>query len=761
MSTTILSTNKAASDGDSSRGPKTNDFTRNDEHWLLKLGEIWARHQNLPMHGTTYRLDELPAGFMGYEKRRGAGGGDSKHVDRYIYGHPNGVARSIPDFKDHFLYLMDHGSAVGCTCKLCSGQAKTRGVGKGKGGAAQARTDSVEVRSRHFPAPNPLAGVPQPGYHTAPQHYQVRKKQVDEEGTPDALRMLIDKLKSEGPEGEVDESLAENLSPDWRVGHVAQIRALKKAAKMPVYIPREGEVVLFVRDMGPAWQQALGWDGSAQTWRLVDPHRNTWLGKPQWEAGVITQLPRGSITEADLHAIPQGQQLGITDAGFRIEPLPQPNSANKHYSKQHKYIPLHAIRPLAMWQICLGAGGADCLPTAYPTINHALTVASSFCVQGKFHFKGTWPEASIFAQGIFMGSELICVGDAVRLQDRGISPEVVKDVLVITAIKIRIVNLDEASDDDYDDGHPYNTCTHVSGKAYTLDPACSYHGVGKLPVSASDLPSALAGLGTWYHLVDPARPKMRIEVPFTRVLGKVYEQVAIKEWFTAPSHLPPPSTGFQAVNQPRLQVSSRDLPSAAALSYGAPGVIEARKYSQVHDIRIARDEGKSWFWADTRVEQLDLHEANGHNVGAKNAARSRDAISEWRRALETLDAKSVGGPAYPSLNRQQAMDMAVKERSASSGPAPSGTLVGPPPPGADEEMDATAEEVSNDSGANLAVGTQRMDIDDDDEEEEEEEEAGNVGDALAVFKAKAAQRAAAAADSMCAGGVDTIELDSD
>ncbi|KAK3063964.1 hypothetical protein LTR53_018688, partial [Teratosphaeriaceae sp. CCFEE 6253] len=183
------------------------------------------------------------------------------------------------------------------------------------------------------------------------------------------------------------------MSPDWRAGHMMLMKTFQDWSKLRAYVPRVGELVLFVRQLGS--HQSLGWDDTAQTWRVIDLSTRSWVDKPQWEAGVLTQMPTESVTDADLDGVPANKQHGVVDAGFRVEPLPQPNSVNKSLTRQHRYVPLHAVRPLALWKDCLaGVSEADW----HPTVRHALTIASTFCVLGKYHFKGTWPEATVFAQ---------------------------------------------------------------------------------------------------------------------------------------------------------------------------------------------------------------------------------------------------------------------------------------------------------------------------------------------------------------------------
>lgn len=731
------------SDGDGRRRPKTDDFTRNDEHWLVRIGQIWAEDQGIAQKGWTYKLDRLPDGYGGYEKSRGS---DSKHVDRYVYGHERGPARSVPDFKDHFLHLMNRGTAVGCTCKLCSGGSRNSGGG---GGASAARRSSVSTQgaasgpSPHFAQQPKKVGRP-PKKPVPYSHYQsdagvstpVRRTQVDEEGTPDALRHLLDKLEKAGAEGKVDERIVESMSPDWRAGHADLMKTLKDSAKLPGYVPRAGELVLFVRNLGE--KDVLGWDSAYSTWRIIPHGTKSWGDRPVWEAGVVTQLPTEAVSARDLLSVPDDKQKGVVEAGFRVEPMSMPNSVKKTLTKQHRYVHLHAIRPLAYWKECVGGTPEE---NWHPTLRHALVTASSFCVLAKFHFKGVWPEATIFAQGIYIGAELVTIGDAVRLLAKNPSQEHITEVMIITAIKVRIVNLDEASNDDYDDQQPYMTCTHISGHTFTRDARRSFDGVGKMPLAEGSeaLPAALAGSGTWYHVTDPKNPRARIEIPFQRVAGRWHGSTAVKTWFTAPSDIAPPNS-FQAVNtKPSIKLNDKDVASDSAFS--ASGIIEARAYSQQNDTRIDRDNGMTWFWADTRVQQLDLHEVNGRRVGVRDEERAKD-VPEWRKALKALDGKRGGLEEYHAARREreQAQAQRVNQMATSGmGIVAGGAQTADEPAteaertsGADEEDEEEAEIMEIDQPVPMIMPAGgRMEVDDDDDDDSAD---GGAEDALAAFK---------------------------
>ncbi|KAK4541886.1 hypothetical protein LTR36_007250 [Oleoguttula mirabilis] len=781
------------SDGDGRRRPKTDDMKRNDDYYLEHIAtDRWAKDLGMPT-GTTYRLDRLPNGYAGYEKSRF---GDSKHVDRYMYGHPRGVFRSMAEFYPHFKHLMDNQHAFGCPCKMCVGYG-TKKVRKSGSSTSASRVSGTPAQpSPYFAPPQPPTSKTQlraaaPAQSQAPPQdaprgrprqsleglaqgrpdpsplKPPRRNQVDEEGTPDIYRALIDRLRAAGPESKVEQHIVENMSPDWRTGHAMLQDLLKEWQELPSYVPRQGELVMFVRHLGPS--EIICWDATAQTDRIVDLTTMSWVGMPKWEAGVVAQMPTESITDGDLLDIPEGKQHNVVNSGFRIEPLSAPT-----YTKQHKYISLHGTRPLALWKECLyGHNEKDW----HPTIRHALAVTSSCCVIGKYRFTGTWPDATIFAQGLYIGPELVMLGDAVRLHPRAGDEQTVTDVMVITAIKMRLVNLDEASDDDYDEGHPYNTCIHISGRTYTQDARKSFDGVGKVPIPQDSplLPRSMQGLGTWYHVCDPKKTKARIEVPYQRVIGRCYESAALKAWFSAPEGMPPPTSGFQAVNaKPIIKINDRAESAAAVdISRGLAGILEARKYSQEHDIRIDHAAGRTWYWADTRIEQLDLHEVNSRFVGIKDDKRTRQQVEDWRKAFKALDGKKGGLEEYHAARVEREQAQAVREgamgASSSGMIAAAAAAIGASGTGteaeAEEEEEVEGSGVAHDDNdamevdearstmpRNLPTGGDAMDVDvDDDDEDDDEVDARN---ALAAFKA-------APAATCASRRTEVIDLDDD
>ncbi|KAF2215882.1 hypothetical protein CERZMDRAFT_35160 [Cercospora zeae-maydis SCOH1-5] len=598
-------------DSDGQHAP-AKDRSRNDGYFEERLGDLWMKERGQAQPGVLYRLDRMPTGYSGWEKRREG----TKHIDRYIAGHPSGKDfRSLNEAWPHFRHLIAHGSADGCLCILCSGGRKNTKSTRTSASAPAASKSSRKVAARKTQnTTDSDSETPQ------------RSKQADAEGIPDYYRILLDKLKAAGPNGTVRENVVDQLSPDWRAGHQMLQGMLDDWSHQPAFVPRLGELVIFIRSLG---EGDTGY---------------------RWEAGVVTQLPIEPVSQHDLLGIPPSKKQGITYSGFRVEPLPEPGNQYKPYSLQHKYVPLHALRPFVYWRECLERRNEQ---EWHPTIKHALTVSSSWSLLGKYHFAGSWPEATLFCRGVYLGSELIMMGDTVRLEPRPRESrqDEEMEVIVVSSIRLRFVKLDEASDDDYDNGNSYTTCLHIAGKAYTLDPKRSFGGIGASPARPDQpgFPPELVAYGNWFNLTDPLNDRQKLEVPYTRVLGRCLAREDLECWFT------PCETHSQIATIKPL-----------SLSQGLDSIQEARAYSTAHDTRIDRASGQSWFWAETRIEQLDLHEVNGKFVGSKDEDRNRKQVNAWRQALKVLDGNLKKGSLDDYLAAKRMREEEFKQQVAAS-----------------------------------------------------------------------------------------------
>lgn len=418
---------------------------------------------------------------------------------------------------------------------------------------------------------------------------------VDEEQTRDEIRILLDRLKSEA---KIDEAIVEETSIDWQVEQSLLPTYLKDLTEQRAWIPRLGEIVLFVRQI----TGAIGFD--PQSSRFMDSVPGSDHKKqPEWEAGIVAQVPEGTLSLEDI-AEERNKSSPVANSGFRIEPLPDVNSQNKSFTKQYKYVPMHHIRPFIFYgEFTKDVDMAD----MHPTIVNAMKIMSSISVVERYHFRGIWPKASILCRGMFIGSEMICPGDAVRLMPAA-SIENVSDVFHVQEIRLDLSNLELSSDDDYDQGHPYQTAIRLKGKCYTLDSAKAISGA---PMTKEEVeracPADMLAYGKWHHMHEDAAS---LDISYTQVLGRCYDAEATALWLLS-----------DAQNM------------MESLSGGCSGMRRARAFSSVNDSRIIA--GHKWYWGDSRAETLAIETLNGVDVSAYDASRETQILDRWRASMKT------------------------------------------------------------------------------------------------------------------------------
>ncbi|KAI4604887.1 hypothetical protein J4E83_010935 [Alternaria metachromatica] len=558
------------SDGDPLHVPPPGAHTQLDPPtlYLEKIGQQWMESRDEAKPGVQYILEDLPFGYTLWHRPRPS---KPSHFDKYLYGHPGKKAFDSPNrFFPHFLHLMNNnGNSIGCP----------------------------------FAPPPPSL---------APQHKGRPKKitpgldrtNVDSEGTPDVYRNLIDKLRRHR---DVDEPILEPLSPDWRAEqeHLRNFQAEIK--RQDQWVPRTGDIVLYIRNMPDTVE--LVRDNTTGELQLYDERRKQHLGIPQWAAGLVTE-PATGTTVAELAST---QERNVSSIGVRVEPIPNPNDPDKSLSKRHKYVLLRQTSPFVMWRDLLRR-----IPQEdwHDTVKNALALMSTLSLMGKYRFRGSWPNASIYCHGIYVGAEMLAVGDTVRLLPNKQSGQSgCTDVMSIKSIRLKWTNLDKASDNDYDEGRPYNSEIWIYGSAYTSDGSRS----NKQWVTEHNVeaPRVANDYADWYPL-HPADKELAI--PYSRVLGRLHEQDALA-YFLKSDHDPP------------------------GLDIGRQAVTEARAFARKHDNRIAAESDATWYWGDDRADALNLHTINGLDVSRYDLDRDVKDLRRKYRQLDGIakaDAKPTG-----------------------------------------------------------------------------------------------------------------------
>ena len=619
---------RPGSDGDASHIPRPGTHAQLDPPtlYLEKIGQQWLEARGEAQPGVKYTLASLPAGYTLWRRSRPK---DPNHYDKYLYGHPNHKAFDSPNrFYPHFEHLMNNGGdSMGCPCTVCNGSSGIlpKSSSKARSSSATSSNASSRPSSSHGPA-RPLTFPTRP--HTTPQARslstvpgstpnppqeavplpaataQVKGRpkllgtgmdttRIDEEGTPDVYRNLINKLRRYV---ETDEAIEEPLSMDWRSEQEILPDLLQKLKKNPQWVPRVGDIVLFVRELPD--DVHIVRHPIAGDYRMYDEKTKLWHDHPTWEAGLVGQTPAEPVRIEDI-CENGDKQSNVTYSGIRVEPLPDVNSSDKSLSKRHKYIPVRHVRPFVLWKQLLAQ-----VSKWHPTILNARAVTSTMSLTGRYRFKGAWPEASIYCRGMYIGHEMLAVGDAVRLLPNASHGQTVStDILVIKSIRLKWSNLDNASDNDWDEGRPYNSSVWVYGAAYTSDPAR----MNKEWLSDADTPSAADDYGDWFPLHPPSK---ELAIPYSRILSRLYERDAIAIWLNAKSN------------------------NLSLLDAGREGLVESRIFSRQHDNRIVRELDATWYWGDSRAQALDLHTVNGLDISAHDQLRD---TKDWRKKIKVME----------------------------------------------------------------------------------------------------------------------------
>lgn len=620
---------KPGSDGDYTHRPSDHSkYTVMDPPtlYLEKVAMQWMQDRGEARPGIKYILERLPTGYALYQRPRSNG-----TKDKYLFGHPNQKIFDSPNrFYPHFKHMMENnGDMFGCRCLVCDPRgghlpgkpasassyfsASKKAAGSSSGSSWTTKVNGTNYnKGSNTGVKAPMATLPLLPFDringnsdaVGPKPLGRPKlvsagmdaSHVDEEGTPDVYRNLIDRLKRHGT---LDEIIKEPLSLDWLAEQEIMPPFLDKLKRDPQWIPRVGDILLYVRDVSQGLRIAKDAEG---TYQVCDPQKSDQpLGTAVWEMGIVTQAP----------ASKDGQWC-VSQSGVRVEPLPNPNDSNKSFSKQYTYVPLEHTRPFFLWEECLANVTWE---NRHPTIANAFTGAATMSLMGRYRFQGQWPEANIFCRAIYIGAEIITVGDTVRLVPKGRDyGSTSTDVLVVKSIRLKLSSLDSASSNDYDEGRPYNLGVWVYGAAFTT--VASRSSKEWLDETNSVVPRAGAGYGDWY----PLHPSHReLAVPFSRIIGRLYEYDAMRTYVSVPD-----------------------------LDTGREGITHARFYSSHRHRRIVANEGTNWYWGDNRADALDLQTVNSVNVAKHDFERDP---KEWRKKIKDMDsgAKVLNRKSGPSL----------------------------------------------------------------------------------------------------------------
>ncbi|KAH8700562.1 transcription-silencing protein Clr2-domain-containing protein [Talaromyces proteolyticus] len=563
-------------DGSKNAWPKEHYWeVVSDVLYRQKLATMWIQKTGKLVKGKQYVLDRMPDDYALLQR---PGFTDPTARAKFLYGHPSGGYYNSPNqFFTHFNWLMS-GGLDSCPCECCK-KLKQPGT---------RLTPGLTQSSRGRPLKVPKTGPP-----TSP---------MDSEGIPDVFREAIIRLKQVG---EMDESIREPQSMDWRAENKLLREQIVRLGLQSSYIPRVGEVVLWIPQMGGE----LRYDDESGTHRIYSTKDSRFKNIPEWRAGIIGETPDKDpvVLEDLIESTPK--QWAVNYSGFRVETFPDPNSDEKSALLQYKYVHIHAIRSFYSWPIYLKGVPQE---SWHPSIKHAMTIMSSLSLIDRYHFKGKWPNASVYCRGMFIGPEMIIVGDAVRLKPKGARLDRdlpnVTDVMVIDRIEFKLIS---CIDDQQSSLLAEKHALRVRGKVYSVSPTKAYRKPNEyapLPLSRQQVINAFqqAGMteyGPWYQT---HKFGTSVEVSQDMIIGRCFEPPAMELLF-----------------------------GNLFLGFDLYGMLASRDWSRRSDNRML--EGQDWFWADYRTQALAIDTLNGEDVGRYSDARD---CKMWKGVLNIIDGNA-------------------------------------------------------------------------------------------------------------------------
>lgn len=597
-----------------------------------------------------YYLTSLPEGYAWFEMDQPAG----KQVYKRLFGHPSGrFYDSIKRFETHVWWLLDGRKGL-CECFLCGNYRAPPGPPRPRNkldfaerptatpkasirrnGPTQALKDDDDMAPTSFVEGLPMDRIRRPARGLA------STDPVDEEGTRDVWKEVINRIYiARDSKRGVEDDIREENSIDWLSERDSIPQYFTKVEQQHSFVPRIGELVLWC----PSFPEDLFLqrDPASDRYQFYSVKDARFTDQfPQWRGGVVTAVPsrasqNGAIDFTDLLNLPE-KKTSLNTSGFRVETMPDPNSTDKSLSKQYRYVPLRNIRPLSQWQLLLKGIPQKEL---HASVLYALTCMTSISLIDKWRINGDWTDgAFISAKGMYLGSELITVGDAVRLASVSSNPQCT-DIMVVDTIRLYLEGLKH----EYLDLDSTRLCSRskvtLLGKAYSIrsdrafsNPDYSQSTHTSAPISDENVKSVFRPVGTalygsWYPL---HHVKDRLEVSYDQVLGRLYEAEAIRLW-----------------SGQRQQHHTSSDPAAAKsdLAFDMSSIIAGRRYATKVDERMpglpVTDPNEiRWLISDYRAQSLDVASFNGLEVGPYFEARTPATLAAWRAHIKISNGEKV------------------------------------------------------------------------------------------------------------------------
>ena len=560
-----------------------------------------------------------------------------------------------------------------CDCDVCKGvnthKAKSKDGSTSLGRQVSSRPTRGGIVKGPQGRPSGIRGRP-----------PLERGPVDNDGLPDHLIRWLTLLKSEGT---VERDFKELPSLEHHLENAILASTTAQLATYPSFAPRVGELVLWYKNLDGELQR----DPGNGHYKIYDPNTKVFKGYPRWLGGVVTQIPVTSepLTLEDIEGKESQKLLAVNSSGFRIECLPDVNSEDKSLTKQYSHVPLSHIRPLGLWQ--------DLIPTehvlnsSHLSLKNILKATRTINLIGKYKLVGMWPDAYIFAKGIFLGAECHWAGDVVRLSTR----EGEKDVGEVMHIHSFILSLKglQPEPDNYTavTGDRCDTIhILVRGQVYTRNPPNNDNNSTTQSIDLASLPEVMRTYGPWYpssSITSRAAAATHHNLPAPRILSRL--------------------SSLQSTSLLHPSSSPQSL-----LNTGLQSLLDARMYALKFDKRLDTVAGKPWHWTDTRAVALDIETFNGLDVGERYD-RERD-VGRMQRVLEVVK-REQGEVVAPAATM---IDVGTGDTRVETG------MGG----GVDdfERKENGKGKGKGMKGSGMVMAAVKVDSDDDNDEDEEEDE---------------------------------------
>ena len=260
-------------------------------------------------------------------------------------------------------------------------------------------------------------------------------------------------------------------------------------------------------------------------------------------------------------------------------------------------------------------------------------------------FIGKWPNASIYSSGLFVGAECYWVGDVVRLLSSASShgPTATTSAskgdetpIIIMKIQKMITKFHTLSPEP---GNPSivtgNRCHKITlsfqGPVYTSSHKTSS---SHIRVTDTHLPKAMQSYNTeWFHV---SQPDDIHSTSFSSIHSRLYEADAISAYlpsFPASHLLHAPTTTTSTHNNERITKPQDPITLARTIAAATD-----ERITESHS-PLTPSQSKSFLWADSRSEALDLQTVNGLEVGFYDIEREPRV---WREVLGVVDGRREG-----------------------------------------------------------------------------------------------------------------------